>query len=58
MLSCVMDKIHNCKFSATNIYRAFLNTDMEGMLQVRLYGALAEILLKIDPEKYGNKVVI
>ena len=58
MISCVIDAMDNYNVEATNISIGFLRTDMEVMVQVRLYGALAEILLKIDPEKYGDKVII
>ena len=48
----------NYNVEATNRSIDFFRTDMEVMVQVRLYGALAEILLNIDPEKYGDKVII
>ena len=58
MISCVIDAMDNYNVKATNRSIDFFRTDMEVMVQVRLYGALAEILLKIDPEKYGDKVII
>ena len=37
---------------------SLLQTDTKGTVRVRLYGVLAEIILNIEPEKYGDRVII
>ena len=58
MFSCAIDEIEYRDVSTTNISIAFLQTDMEGTVQVRLDIVIAEMLLKFYSEKYGNKVII
>ena len=58
MFSCAIDAIEYRDVSTTNISIAFLQTDMEGTVQVRLDIVIAEMLLKFYSEKYGNKVII
>ena len=40
--------------STTDVPGYFLQTDIEGTARVRIAGVLSEILLNIDPEKYGS----
>ena len=50
--------MEKCDVATTNIHGAFLQTDMEGTVWVRLDGVITEMLLNIDPENYRDKVVI
>ena len=58
ILSCVINVMDNRDFDNTNITGNFLHTKMEGTVQVRLNGILANILLKFEPENYRDKVFI
>ena len=44
--------------ATTNAPGAFFHTDMDGTVQVSLDGVLAEIILKIYPEKYRVKLTL
>ena len=58
MLSCVINVMDDQDVATTNLPRAFLQTNMEVMVRVCLYGILSEILLNVDPERYRDKVLI
>jgi len=68
MISCLIDAIEERFVITCDIPGAFLQTDMpddEEDIYIRLDGTMAELLCKLDPEKYkpcmirkGNKVVL
>ena len=58
MMSYNINKMKNFNIANTNIPDAFLHNEIEGTGRVSLYEFLAEMLLNIDPEKYGYKVII
>ena len=57
-MSYTIDSMDNCDVATTNIPEAFLQTEMEGVVWVRIDGILAEILLKIVTENYRDKFFI
>ena len=58
MLSCVIYAMDNRDVATNDTPGSFIHNNTEGTVQVRLYDILTEMLLKVDPEKYRNKVVI
>ena len=61
ILSCITEAWEKRHVAACDVPGAFLQTDMEHgdrIVRVRLAGPLAEILVKIDPDKYRDKVTV
>ena len=58
LLSSIIESMKDRIVTTTDIPRAFLNDYMEVTVLVRLYGLLAQMIMKLDPEKYGDKVII
>ena len=60
MLSCVIDAIEGRYVATADVPGAFLQTEMpedEEDVHIRLEGAMAELLAKIDPELYNSCMV-
>jgi hypothetical protein len=51
-LSCVIDAKENCKVVTCDIPGAFMQADIDEVLHVQLEGPLAELLTKVDPNRY------
>ena len=58
MLSCIIDATKNRNVVTTEIPGYFLQTEMEWTVRVNIDGFFAEMVLNIDPENYGDNVVI
>ena len=58
MLFCAINAMNNRNVATTNIPGVLLQTEMEGMVWVRIDGIQYKMLLKIYPEKYRYKFVI
>ena len=57
MLSCVIDAIEGRYVATSDVPGAFLQTEMpedEEDVHIRIDGAMAELLAKIDPEFYNK----
>jgi hypothetical protein len=52
ILSCLIDTIEGRDMATCNIPGAFMHSDMEGKVIIKLEGVMAEVLEKIDPSKY------
>jgi len=51
MISCVIDAMENCDFAIVDILGAFIQADMKVTVYVKLEGASAELLVKVDPPR-------
>lgn len=56
-LSCVIDAKEGRDVATTDIPGAFMQTDMNAMVYVRLSGPLAVMLARVNPKKYTKFVV-
>jgi hypothetical protein len=52
LLTCVIDAIEGRDVATLDIPGAFMQSDMEGKVIMKLEGVMAEIILKIDPKLY------
>ena len=59
MLSCMIDAIEERAVGIVDIPGAFLQTDMpkNEVVHVKLNGAMADLLIQIDPKKYKHRAV-
>ena len=53
MLSCVIDAKEGRSVATVDLPGAFLQTDQKGVVHVRLVGAMADLLLSINSDKYS-----
>lgn len=51
-LTCTIDAKERRTVVTTDIPRAFMQTDVEEVIHVRLEGPLATLLAKVDPKLY------
>ena len=61
LLSCVTEAWEGRHVAVADVPGAFLQTKMEHgekLARVRLSGVLAEVLMKVNPERYADKVTI
>ena len=61
MATFIINAIEGCNMAAVNISGAFIHTDMvhgDRIVRVRLCGVLADIMVKIDPTNFVEKVVL
>jgi hypothetical protein len=56
-LSCIIDAKEGRDVATTDIPGAFMQTDMDAVVHVRLSGPLAAMLVRVDPKKYKKYVV-
>ena len=56
LLSCVIDAVEGRDVATCDIPGAFMQSDMEGKVVMKLEGVMAEVILKIDPKKYTKYV--
>jgi len=52
-LTCVIDAEEGQDVTTVDVPGAFMHADMNKTVWVRLVGMMAELLIKIDPSKYG-----
>lgn len=59
MLTCVIDAIEGRYVATTDIPGAFLQTDMpeDETVHIRISGAMAELMAKIDPDLYNQYII-
>jgi hypothetical protein len=57
MLTCIIDVIEGRDVVTVDLPGAFMQSDMEGTVHMKLEGVMAEVILKIDPKKYKKFVV-
>ena len=58
MFSCVIDAMEIIYMDTVDIPGECMQKNTEGKFKIRIQGAIAEILVKINPDKYTVKVVI
>jgi hypothetical protein len=58
MLSCTIDAHENRDVATVDVPGAFLQADMEDTVYMRIDGAMAELLIRLDPELYNKFVEI
>jgi hypothetical protein len=54
--TCVIDVIEGRDIATCDIPGAFMQSDMKGKVVMKLEGVMAEVILKIDPNKYTKYV--
>jgi hypothetical protein len=57
-LSCTIDAKEERDVATTDIPGAFMQTDMDAVVHVRLSGPLAAMLVRVDPKKYKKFVTM
>jgi len=59
MITCIINAAENRGDVATvDVPGAFMHADMDDIVHVRVIGKMAELLVKIDPEKYGPYLIL
>ena len=61
MVTYIIDATEGRDVAIADIPGAFYQTDMvhgDHTVRVRIYGVLADILVKIDPSKFSDKIVL
>ena len=61
MVTCIIDEIEGREVAIADITNTFLQTDMVHSnltVRVRLFGVFADLLARIDPSKFADKVVL
>ena len=56
MISCVIDALEKRDIATVDIPGAFMPADMDEMVHMRLEGAMAEMLVKLDPKMYRKYI--
>ena len=56
MISCVIDALEKRDIATVDIPGAFMQADMDEMVHMRLEGAMAEMLVKLDPKMYWKYI--
>jgi hypothetical protein len=56
MLSCVIDAFERRSVATVDIPGAFMQVDMDDLVHMRIEGTMAELLLRLDPDHYGQFV--
>ena len=56
LLTCTIDAFENRDVATVDIPGAFLHADMDGIVHLRIDGAMADLLISLDPEKYTKYV--
>jgi hypothetical protein len=57
MMSCVVDAKEKRDVATANIPGAFMQADMDELVYMRLEGVMVDILMELDPKKYGPHIV-
>jgi hypothetical protein len=57
MLTCVIDAIEGRDVATVDIPGAFMQSEMEGNVLMKLQGVMAEVIMKLDTKKYEKYVV-
>jgi hypothetical protein len=57
MFSCIIDAKEGRDVATADIPGTFMQTDLDKMVHMRLDGAMAELLVKIDPKLYRKYLV-
>jgi hypothetical protein len=57
MISCVIDAKEKRDVATADIPGAFLQADMDELVYMKLDGVMVDILMELDPKKYGPHVV-
>ena len=52
MLTCVIDAKEQRNVAVVDLLGAFMQSDMEGEVIMKLEGVMVEVIVKIDPSKY------
>ena len=61
MVTCIIDAMEGHNVAVSDITGAFLQTDMvhrDHTVRARLCGVLVDLLVKIDPSKFLDKVFL
>jgi hypothetical protein len=58
IISCIIDAIERRDVATCDIPGAFMQSDMEGDVIMKLEGVMADVILKIDPSKYKKHTVL
>ena len=56
LLSCTIDAHEKRDVAVVDVPGAFLQADMEDTVHMRLDGAMAELLIRLDPKLYNQYV--
>ena len=56
LLTCTIDAFENRDVATVDIPGAFLHADMDGIVYLRIDGAMTDLLIRLDPEKYTKYV--
>ena len=52
VLSCIMDDLEVRDVDMVDIPRGFLQADMDDIVNMRIYGAMVELLTRVDTGQY------
>ncbi len=51
-LSCVIDAMERRRVMTIDIPGAFMHTDIDKLIHVRMDGLMADLFMRVDPAKY------
>ena len=52
MLFCIMDALEGRDVATVNIPGDFLHADMDNIVNMLIYGAMADLFTRVDPGQY------
>eukprot|EP00957_Ditylum_brightwellii_P084518 6426542-Ditylum_brightwellii.AAC.1 len=52
MLSCIIDAMEERDVATVDIPGAFMQTEMDDVVHMKIEGTMAELLTKLDPKMY------
>ena len=58
MLSCIMDSLEGRDVAMVGILRALLHAEMDDIVNMQIYGAMAQLLMWVDPGQYEKHVAM
>ena len=58
ILSCIMDTLDGRDVTMVNMPGDFIHADMYDIVNMLIHGAMAELLMRVDPGQYEKQVVV
>ena len=52
--TCIIDSLKKRDVATTDIPGAFMETDMDELVNMKIEGKMAQLMTKINPKKYEN----
>ena len=57
-MTCIIDALENQDITTTDIPGAFMQADMDEIVNMNIEGKMAQLMTKIDPKKFEKYTVM